>query len=275
MRIYAPTGPSPESSRRPAPKSPPTAVCQDAASLAGEVLRLQQVVGNRRVGELLHDRAGRYGNRFEQEADRIADEVVGAPELAAHRGQRGATPAGVDEAGGAPDRPLDASTRAFFEPHLGSDLSRVRVHTDDRAAESAEAVGAQAYTVGSSILFGRGRYAPHTDTGRRLLAHELAHVVQQGGIGLSRAPVGLLQRQAAPAKVRKASPAPAPAKKTDAEIRRTTAESLVEVGGTAVAADTKAVVVELVKLPLRCEGLYRLDIDQAIGKESYGFDLCR
>jgi len=76
--------------------------------------------------------------------------------------------------------PLEPGTRTFFESRLGFDLSQVRVHTDDRAAMSARAVSALAYTVGRSIVFDRGRYAPHQDEGRRLLAHELVHTIQQG-----------------------------------------------------------------------------------------------
>jgi len=79
-----------------------------------------------------------------------------------------------------PGQPLDRATRALLEPPFGHDFSRVRIHADAKAAESARAVAAHAYTVGSSIVFGAGRYAPGTESGRRLLAHELTHVVQQG-----------------------------------------------------------------------------------------------
>jgi hypothetical protein len=80
-----------------------------------------------------------------------------------------------------PSQPLDPAVRSRFEPRFGHDFSRVRVHADRRAAESAEAVGALAYTVGSDLVFGPGRYAPGSHAGRRLIAHELAHVVQQAG----------------------------------------------------------------------------------------------
>ncbi len=76
-------------------------------------------------------------------------------------------------------RPLDASTRAIFEPLFGHDFSRVRVHDDAQAAESARAVNARAYTVGHEVVFGAGAYAPLVSVGRRLLAHELTHVLQQ------------------------------------------------------------------------------------------------
>jgi hypothetical protein len=78
-------------------------------------------------------------------------------------------------------QPLDPPARAWMEPRFGHDFSRVRIHTDDRSAESARAVNAQAYTVGQDVIFGAGNYAPATGAGRRLLAHELAHVIQQGG----------------------------------------------------------------------------------------------
>jgi hypothetical protein len=82
-------------------------------------------------------------------------------------------------------QPLDATTRAWLEPRFGHDFSSVRVHMDARAAESANAVNALAYTVGHELVFGAGRYAPNTERGSRLLAHELTHVVQQSRGGTS------------------------------------------------------------------------------------------
>ncbi len=79
-----------------------------------------------------------------------------------------------------PGQPLDVGTCAFIESRFGRDFSQVRVHTDARAAESAQAVNALAYTVGQNVVFGRGQYAPGTMEGRRLLMHELTHVLQQG-----------------------------------------------------------------------------------------------
>lgn len=81
-----------------------------------------------------------------------------------------------------PGQPLDASTRAFMEPCFGHDFGQVQIHTDGRAAESAAMVNALAYTVGQDIVFAPGQYSPHTHTGKRLIAHELTHVVQQSGI---------------------------------------------------------------------------------------------
>jgi hypothetical protein len=80
-----------------------------------------------------------------------------------------------------PGRPLESGVRGELEGTLGHDFSAVRVHTDETAAASAAAVSAQAYTVGSNVVFGANRYRPGSAEGRRLLAHELTHVRQQAG----------------------------------------------------------------------------------------------
>lgn len=85
----------------------------------------------------------------------------------------------VNEVLRSPGQPLDSSAREYMEPRFGHDFSNVRVHTDARAAESAQAIDAIAYTGGRSIVFDRGRYSPASTEGRSLLAHELTHVVQQ------------------------------------------------------------------------------------------------
>jgi outer membrane protein OmpA-like peptidoglycan-associated protein len=85
-------------------------------------------------------------------------------------------------------QPLDEGTRAFMKPRFGHDFSQVRLHTDERAVESAETVNALAYTVGQDVVFGEGQYVPGTSEGKRLLAHELTHVVQQSQIGFSSHP---------------------------------------------------------------------------------------
>ena len=77
-------------------------------------------------------------------------------------------------------RPLDSGVRTFFEQRFGHSFDHVRVHMGARAAESTRAVNALAYTVGNAIVFGPGQYEPGTPAGRRLLAHELTHVLQQG-----------------------------------------------------------------------------------------------
>ncbi|WP_221888153.1 eCIS core domain-containing protein [Geodermatophilus aquaeductus] len=82
---------------------------------------------------------------------------------------------------------LEDPARAFFEARFGHDFGRVRVHAGDEVSRSAASLGAAAFTVGGHIYFGPGRYAPDTDAGRRLLAHELTHVVQQGAAPPARA----------------------------------------------------------------------------------------
>jgi len=123
-----------------------------------------------------------------------------------HRLQRAATsevpvrevPPIVHEALRSPGQPLDMQTRAFMEPRFGYDFSRVRVHTDAKAAESARAVNALAYTVGRDIAFGPSQYAPETNEGRSLIAHELTHVAQQGALTTSAWHAGDIARETSP-----------------------------------------------------------------------------
>jgi hypothetical protein len=89
---------------------------------------------------------------------------------------------------------MSSSARGFFEPRFGHDFARVRIHTDSRAADVARSMQARAFTLGNDIVFGAGQYQPNTPRGQRLLAHELAHVVQQSGGGGS-----LIQREVDPA----------------------------------------------------------------------------
>lgn len=91
------------------------------------------------------------------------------------------TPAVVQEVIRAPGTPLAPSLRDSFERRLGHSLDNVRIHNDSRAADSARAVHARAYNVGSDIVFGAGQFAPATSGGKQLLTHELTHVIQQRG----------------------------------------------------------------------------------------------
>jgi hypothetical protein len=93
-----------------------------------------------------------------------------------------AAPPTVHKALHSSSQALDPAMRGFMESRFGHDFSRVRIHTDARAYESADALRARAYTIGDDIVFSRGAYAPGTGRGRFLLAHELAHVVQQRNI---------------------------------------------------------------------------------------------
>jgi hypothetical protein len=115
----------------------------------------------------------------EQEADRAAEAVMSGPHGWA---QRAAPPRCRPRARAVlalPGRPLDPATRSFMESRFGYDFAHVRIHDDERAARLADTLDALAYTSGASIVFSRGAYAPRRPDGRRLLAHELAHVVQQ------------------------------------------------------------------------------------------------
>jgi hypothetical protein len=133
------------------------------------------------------------GDIYEQEADRIANQVMTSPAHSAVTGsqpgiQRVATePRGhmnsapTNRTLPGPGRPLGSSLRGDMEQRFGYDFSQVRVHLGAVAEQSAREVNADAYTVGQDIVFGAGRFAPQTNEGRRLIAHELTHVVQQSG----------------------------------------------------------------------------------------------
>jgi hypothetical protein len=140
---------------------------------------------------------GASNDPLEQEADRIADRVLSTPtnttiSTAPSRIQRftGQTasqvdvaPASVDRVLSNPGNPLETGLQQDMGQRFGHDFSQVRVHTGGDADRSAQDVNANAYTVGHHIVFGADRFAPNTQIGKRLLAHELTHVVQQSGIG--------------------------------------------------------------------------------------------
>ena len=98
-------------------------------------------------------------------------------------GRTGEAPPIVYDVLRAPGQPLDTESRDFMEARFGYDFSGVRVHSDEQAHRSADETDAEAYTVGQDIVFASGRYSPHSEGGRELLAHELTHVVQQGFTG--------------------------------------------------------------------------------------------
>jgi hypothetical protein len=127
----------------------------------------------------------------------------------------GEAPASVHEVLSASGQALDPAARAFFEPRFGADFSGIRVHHDGRAANSAREVQASAYTVGNRIVFGASQYAPRADAGRHLLAHELAHVLQQGG-----SPP--LRRLGDPAQARRHQPSNGPAVSAKTLLQRAT-----------------------------------------------------
>jgi hypothetical protein len=183
-------------------------------SEANSIHGLQRTLGNQAVQRMVHGTIQTKltvsvpGDHDEQEADRVSEQVMrmtGAPlqracscggtcptcrspsdesaqlkrTEAAEAGAAAAPPI-VHDALRSLGHPLDSSARSFMEPRFGYDFSRVRVHSGAVAERSAQDLNAHAYTVGHDIVFGAGRLSPGTDDGRRLLAHELTHVVQQG-----------------------------------------------------------------------------------------------
>jgi hypothetical protein len=213
-------------------------------------LDLQRSAGNRAVTNLFASgaiqaslRVSRPGDADELEADRVADRVVSAPDQpTVHRkcnceGGGASCPAceeeEVEQAKGihrkaepssdgsqsvqhdflhsmGPGQPLDPSTRGFMESHFGYDFGKVRVHTDDQAAESARSIHARAYTLDHDVVFDSGAYAPKSSEGKKLLAHELTHVVQQShastGKQLQRAPDQTAPTTEDPAQKQKSEP---------------------------------------------------------------------
>ncbi len=148
----------------------------------------------------------RPGDQYEQEADRVAQQVmriaepslhrgggkcpgcskdqgeqerVQAKRVPAHDGGKTAVPPVVQQVLSSTGQPLDSRTRGSMESRFGHDFRRVRIHTGARAEEASHAIQARAFTLGHSIVFGAGQYAPGVTDGRRLLAHELTHVIQQ------------------------------------------------------------------------------------------------
>src|SRR5262245_8312546 len=197
---------------------PAAASASEQQGAASALRTLQRKHGNRFVQQLLRTNAiqtkltvNQPGDSYEQEADRVSEEVMRMPEPQLQRycacggecpkcqtdqpgleqerlqtkrvrvsdtGQIAAPPI-VHEVLRSPGQPLDPATRAFMEQRFGYDLSQVLVHTGAQAAGSARAVDARAYTVGQHIVFDAGQYAQTTSEGKRLLAHELTHTIQQ------------------------------------------------------------------------------------------------
>lgn len=136
---------------------------------------------------------GASNDLLEREADQVADRVLAAPAnttistapphiqrfTGQTTGQADVAPDSVDRVLASPGRPLETSLQQDMGQRFGHDFSRVRVHTGDEAARSAQDVNASAYTVGHNIVFGAGQFTPSINSGRKLLAHELTHVVQQ------------------------------------------------------------------------------------------------
>ncbi|MEE8294891.1 MAG: T6SS effector amidase Tae4 family protein [Sphingomonadales bacterium] len=142
---------------------------------------------------------GPANDRFEQEADQTAERVMrmaepalfksqisaGTNQVQAKGAKGGAVPSKVANSikglrGGG--TPLPKTSKAFFEPRFGQDFSKVRLHTDAKASQMADSIQAKAFTLGNDIAFAKGAYNPESQSGKQLLAHELTHTVQQGGV---------------------------------------------------------------------------------------------
>jgi len=185
---------------------------QSMRSPVDQILYLQRTIGNQGVQRLIKSgalqaklRIGLPGDKYEQEADRVADEVMRMSEPG---GQRQVEPEEEEEEelqakaisghisetnpnleshiqslkGGG--QPLSANERSFFEPRFSHDFSQVRVHSGTQAGEMAKGINAKAFTIGKNVVFGSGQYSPKTDEGKKLLAHELTHVIHQQSAAL-------------------------------------------------------------------------------------------
>lgn len=127
---------------------------------------------------------GEGGSSASGECEACGARRLGLQRRGTHAGSGAheAVPASVEQTLGSPGRPLEPVTRSFMESRFERDFGQVRVHDDAGAAQSAADVNAHAYTVGQHVVFGRGQYQPGTDSGQHLLAHELAHTIQQEGL---------------------------------------------------------------------------------------------
>lgn len=182
------------------------------SSHVDRILHLQRTISNQDVQKLIRSgvlqaklMVGQPKDKYEQEADRVAEAVIRMIEpdpLHQPRKFLQVRKPPIQSLEVAPDfetrinhlsgrgQPLPESVRAFFEPRFGCDFSRVRIHTDAQSSELARALNARAFTVGQDVVFGAEQYASGTAGGMQLLAHELTHVVQQQVHG-----VALIQRQ--------------------------------------------------------------------------------
>ncbi|MFL6201387.1 MAG: DUF4157 domain-containing protein [Thermoanaerobaculia bacterium] len=157
--------------------APDDAFEKEADQVADQVMRMPEPGVQRMCSECEEER---------EKAGATTSEMVGELKAKAESGRTPRVPEGFQQRyqtlqGGG--RALSPSERGFFEPRFAHDFGNVRLHTGPDAAELARSVQARAFTLGSSVVFGAGQYTPDSDGGRRLLAHELTHVVQQGGKG--------------------------------------------------------------------------------------------
>jgi hypothetical protein len=156
--------------------------------LQADILALQRTAGNQAVTQLLQP-SGIGSTSFVDVQDQVEttqnSSLKPLPSAHASPADAKGLPASVRSVLGSSGQPLDPATLAWMESCFGYDFSSVRIHTNTQAAASARAINASAFTVGRDIVFGDGSYAPNTAAGQKLLAHELAHTVQQSPYGHS------------------------------------------------------------------------------------------
>ena len=212
MRTYTP---KPKETRPARPKEPGNRNPEvlGLSPDANRMLQLQRTIGNQAVQRIRQaQKAGRVSpnpeinpveDAHEREADRVAEQVVRMPEPYAR--QAPLPSATARDHASASGQPLDADTRAFMELRFGHDFRSVRVHADAEAREAARSVNARAFAKGSDLFFDAGQYRPRTHSGRKLLAHELSHVVQQKA---AREPAGHSSKGNSPALQLTSAPGP-------------------------------------------------------------------
>jgi hypothetical protein len=166
-----------------------TGFSQTTRSQVDHILFLQRTIGNQAVQRLIRkcqrtdctERLQRETRQpFDEEEGLIEGESVQAKESPGHIPEMTTDIEPQIDTLNSGGKPLSRSIRAFMEPHFGRDFSGVQIHTHNQAAKIAESVNARAFTLGQNIVFGFGQYMPATETGLKMLAHELTHVVQQG-----------------------------------------------------------------------------------------------
>ena len=156
---------------------------QEADRVASEVMRMPRDTTDTNVASMRHG-AGPSIQRqcaCKGSCDKCKKKQLSLKRVSGSQNESAEVPSSVNAVLLTSGEPLDAATRSFMEPRFGYDFGQVRVHTDAAAAKSAREVSALAFTVGNHIAFAGGQYRPGSAGGSRLLAHELAHVVQQGG----------------------------------------------------------------------------------------------
>jgi len=173
--------------------APDDAYEREADSVADRMMRLAGDTGPVTAGESGLQR--KCADCEEEEEDVLQSKPQSSSGTL--RGDGAGAPSSVESALRSPGEALDRGTRAFFEPRFGQDFAGVRVHSGTAAEQSAKGLNATAYTVGHDIVFGAGRFVPGTQAGRRLIAHELTHVVQQSYAPASGCSSARLQRSCA------------------------------------------------------------------------------